>query len=339
MNRNDRPVVLTGVAGFVGYHVAERLLEAGLEVVGVDAVDSYYDPALKWARLALLQGRPRFRFERLDLADAPAVERLFAEVRPERVIHLAAQAGVRYSVSHPHAYVHSNLAAFTVVLDVCHRSGVGHLVYASSSSVYGFQTKMPFSERDAACRPASLYAATKRANELLAHSYSHVHGLPSTGLRLFTVYGPWGRPDMALTRFAKSILAGEPVEVYNGGDLVRDFTYVDDVVAAIVRAVEVVPSARTSFDAPAHDPATSSGPFRILNVGSHRPVPVGRVLDLLEGALGVPAVRAYLPAQPGDVPATFADLSELRAVLGELPITPIEVGIERFASWYRAYYR
>lgn len=331
-------VLVTGVAGFVGYHVAERLLADGCEVVGADVVDAYYDPALKWARLARLEGRPGFRFERIELADPAAVDHLFAEVRPERVIHLAAQAGVRYSVSHPHAYVHSNLAAFTVVVDACHRSDVEHFVYASSSSVYGIQTKMPFSEHDAACHPASLYAATKRSNELLAHSYSHVFGLPTTGLRLFTVYGPWGRPDMALTRFARSILAGEPLEVFNQGDLSRDFTYVDDVAAAIVRAADVVPTADARFDPACPDPASSSAPYRILNVGSHRPVPIGQVIDLLEAALGVPAVRVLLPAQPGDVRATFADLSELHATLGSLPITPLELGIGRFSSWYRSYY-
>lgn len=332
------PVLLTGVAGFIGYHVCERLLSEGQEVIGLDVVNDYYDPALKWARLARLEGRPGFRFERLDLADGPAMARLFAESRPELVIHLAAQAGVRYSLTHPEAYVASNLVGFSHVLEGCRRSGVRHLVYASSSSVYGLHTRMPFSEHDGVGHPVSLYAATKRSNELCAHSYSHMFGLPTTGLRFFTVYGPWGRPDMAMFLFAKAILAGEPIDVFNHGDMRRDFTYIDDIVSGVVKVAAQVPARNPSFDAANPDPATSSAPYRVFNIGNHQPEPLLRLIGLMEEALGRPAIQNLLPMQMGDVPTTWAAVDDLRDAVGFVPSTPLEVGVRRFVEWYRGYY-
>ena len=332
------PVLLTGVAGFIGYHVAERLRAEGREVEGVDIVNDYYDPALKWARLARLEGRPGFRFVRADIADTAVMAALFEEVRPQIVIHLAAQAGVRYSLTNPHAYIQANLAGFANILEGSRHQKVRHLVYASSSSVYGNHTNLPFSEHQGVDHPVSLYAATKKANELMAHSYSHIFRLPTTGLRFFTVYGPWGRPDMALFLFTRAILAGEPIDVFNHGGMQRDFTYVDDIVTGVVRVADVPAAPNPGFD-PAHaDPASSSAPFRVFNIGNRRSEPLLKLIGLLEEALGKPAIRNLLPMQPGDVPATCADVTDLGDAVGFRPDTPIEVGVRRFVAWYRGYY-
>jgi UDP-glucuronate 4-epimerase len=314
-------VLVTGAAGFIGMHVAERLLADGCEVVGVDSLDAYYDPVLKAARLARLQAMPGFAFERLDVADGPAMAALFESGGFDRVVHLAAQAGVRHSLKNPHAYAQSNLLGFVNVLEGCRHAGVGHLVYASSSSVYGGNVKMPFSEDDRVDHPVSLYAATKKANELMAHSYSHLFGLPTTGLRFFTVYGPWGRPDMAAFLFVDAILAGRPIDVFNHGDMRRDFTYVDDIVEGVVRVLGHVPS-----------------PYRVLNIGNSDPVALGDFIAAIENALGAKAHRLLLPMQPGDVPATFADVSALTALIGFRPGTDVREGVLRFVEWYRAYY-
>jgi UDP-glucuronate 4-epimerase len=314
-------VLVTGAAGFIGMHVAERLLADGCEVVGVDSLDAYYDPALKAARLARLQATPGFSFERLDVADRAATAALFGSGGFERVVHLAAQAGVRHSLQNPHAYAQSNLVGFVNVLEGCRHAGVGHLVYASSSSVYGGNETMPFSEDDRVDHPVSLYAATKKANELMAHSYSHLFGLPTTGLRFFTVYGPWGRPDMAAFLFVDAILSGRPIDVFNHGDMKRDFTYVDDIVEGVVRVLGHVPS-----------------PYRVLNIGNSDPVALGDFIAAIEDALGMKAHRRLLPMQPGDVPATFADVSALTALIGFKPGTDVREGVRRFVDWYRAYY-
>lgn len=332
------PILLTGVAGFIGYHVAERLLSEGREVVGLDVVNDYYDPALKWARLARLEGRPGFRFVRLDIADNAGMAALFAEVKPETVIHLAAQAGVRYSLTNPDAYIQANLVGFTNILEGSRHQKVRHLVYASSSSVYGNHTNLPFSEHQGVDHPVSLYAATKKANELMAHSYSHNFGLPTTGLRFFTVYGPWGRPDMALFLFTRAILAGKPIDVFNHGAMQRDFTYVDDIVTGVVRVADAVATPNPAFDPSHPDPASSSAPFRVFNIGNRRSEPLLKLISILEEALGRPAIRNLLPMQPGDVPATCADVSDLGAAVGFQPDTPIEVGVRRFVDWYRDYY-
>lgn len=332
-------ILLTGVAGFIGYHVAERLLARGDEVVGLDNLNAYYDVRLKEARLARLTGRPGFTFHRLDLADRAGMERLFAETRPQRVIHLAAQAGVRYSLTHPHAYVESNLVGFLHVLEGCRHHGVEHLVYASSSSVYGANTRMPFSVHDNVDHPVSLYAASKKANELMAHTYSHLYGLPSTGLRFFTVYGPWGRPDMALFLFTRAILEGRPIDVFNEGRMRRDFTYIDDIVEGVVRVTDRVPTGNPEWSGDAPDPGTSRAPYRIYNIGNHAPVELLDLIAVLEAALGRRAEKRLLPMQPGDVPATFADVDDLRRDVGFQPATPIEEGVRRFVAWYREFYR
>jgi len=332
------PILLTGVAGFIGFHVAERLLAEGREVVGVDNMNDYYDPALKFARLARLEGRAGFRFVRADIADVAAMTALFAEVKPGVVIHLAAQAGVRYSLTNPHAYVQANVVGFLNILEGCRHTKVRHLAYASSSSVYGNHTNLPFSEHSGVDHPVSLYAATKKSNELMAHSYSHVFGLPTTGLRFFTVYGPWGRPDMAMFLFTRAILAGKPIDVFNHGNMQRDFTYVDDIVTGVVRVADKPPTASPSFD-PAHaDPASSSAPFRVFNIGNHRSEPLLKLISVLEDALGKKAIKNLLPMQPGDVPATFADVADLGAAVGFQPDTPIEIGVKKFVDWYRSYY-
>jgi len=329
--------LVTGCAGFIGYHVAARLLADGEEVAGLDNLNPYYDPALKRARLGRLVSNPRFRFVEADLADGAAMRALFAG-RFDRVIHLAAQAGVRYSLEHPHSYVASNLAGFLNVLEGCRHSGAGHLVYASSSSVYGANTRMPLSVHDHTDHPLSLYAATKKSNEVMAHAYSHLFGIPTTGLRFFTVYGPWGRPDMALFRFTKAILEGQPVALYDHGRGHRDFTYVDDVVEGVVRIAErpARPDSAWSGDRP--DPATSQAPFRVYNIGNESPVPVLELLEALEAALGRKAIRELLPSQPGDVPMTHADVSALSAATGFRPRTPIREGIGRFVEWYLDYF-
>ncbi len=333
------PVLITGAAGFIGYHVAERYLAAGRPVIGIDNLNAYYDVGLKQARLARLEAHPNFRFLKLDIAEADAVDALFAEHRFRLVVHLAAQAGVRYSLENPRAYARSNVDGFLNILEGCRHHGCAHLVYASSSSVYGALTKMPFSVHDNVDHPVSLYAATKKANELFAHSYSHLYGLPTTGLRFFTVYGPWYRPDMALFLFTRAILAGEPISVFNNGLMQRDFTYVDDVVDGVVRIGERIAAPNPGWDGARPDPGTSAAPYRLYNIGNNQPVQLLHLIDVLEGCLGVKAVRRMLPMQAGDVPATFADVDDLSAAVGFAPSTPIEAGVERFVRWYRAYYR
>lgn len=332
-------VLVTGVAGFIGFHVSRRLLARGDEVVGVDNVNDYYDVRLKRDRLAQLLGRDGFEFHELDVADRSTVPRLFAAAQAPTVIHLAAQAGVRYSLTNPHAYVDSNLVGFVNILEGCRHNGVRHLAYASSSSVYGANTQMPFSVHDNVDHPLSLYAATKKANELMAHTYSHLYGLPTTGLRFFTVYGPWGRPDMALFLFTKAILEGRPIDVFNHGKMQRDFTYIDDIVEGILRVADrpAGPNEKWTGDQP--DPGTSRGPYRVYNIGNHQPVQLEYFIDVLEQALGRKAVRNLLPMQPGDVPATYADVEDLMQDVGFQPATPIEQGIRQFVAWYREYYR
>ena len=334
-------VLVTGTAGFIGYHTAEALLARGDTVVGVDVVNAYYDQRLKEARLERLKARPGFIEARLDVADAAALEHVFAAHRPVRVIHLAAQAGVRYSVENPSAYVDSNLVGFANVLEACRRYGVDHLVYASTSSVYGGNRVQPFAEHHGVGHPMSLYAATKRANEVMAHSYAHLFGLPCTGLRFFTVYGPWGRPDMALFKFTAAILAGQPIDVYNEGRMQRDFTYVDDIVEGIVRAADAVPVADPAWSGsvPQPDPSRSGiAPFRIFNIGRGEAVELTRYVEVLEATLGRRAQINLLPLQSGDVVSTLADTAALREAVGYRPTTPIEVGVGRFVDWYRSYY-
>jgi len=332
-------VLITGVAGFIGFHLGKRLLARGDEVVGLDNLNDYYDVTLKKARLAQLKGQRGFRFSKLDLADREGIPRLFKKHKPEVVVNLAAQAGVRYSQENPHAYIDSNLLGFANILEGCRHFGVKHLVYASSSSVYGANTKMPFSVHDNVDHPLSLYGASKKANELMAHTYSHMYGLPATGLRFFTVYGPWGRPDMALFLFTKAILKGQPINVFNYGKMRRDFTYIDDIVEGVVRVSDrpAEPNRTWSGDSP--DPGSSAAPYKLYNIGNHNPVELMRFIEVLEDHLGVKAVKNMLPMQPGDVPATFADVDDLVRDVGFKPSTPIEVGIERFVTWYRSYYR
>ncbi|MEZ6023922.1 MAG: NAD-dependent epimerase [Hyphomonadaceae bacterium] len=332
------PILVTGAAGFIGYHLAERLLNEGRAVIGIDNLNGYYDVTLKQARLERLRGRNGFSFEQLDLADGEGMKALFAKHRFELVFNLAAQAGVRYSLVNPQAYVRSNLEGFVNVLEGCRHYGVKHLVYASSSSVYGAVTKMPFSVHQNVDHPLSMYAASKKANELMAHSYSHLYRLPTTGLRFFTVYGPWGRPDMAMFLFARAILAGEAIDVFNHGNMERDFTYVDDIVESVVRVGDNIaaPNAGWSSDTP--DPATSSAPYRLYNIGNHSPVKLMRLIEIIEDALGMKAKKNFLAMQPGDVPATFADVADLARDVDFSPRTPIETGVQRFVDWYRSYY-
>jgi len=331
-------ILVTGTAGFIGNHVALRLLDRGDEVVGVDNVNDYYDPSLKEARLARLAGRPGWTERRLDIADREAMRALFAEVRPERVIHLAAQAGVRYSLTNPHAYADSNLVGFVNILEGCRHAQVEHLSYASSSSVYGANTTMPFRVHDNVDHPISLYAASKKANELMAHTYSHLFGLPTTGLRFFTVYGPWGRPDMALFMFTRAILRGEPIDVFNHGDMQRDFTYIDDIVEGVIRVSDRPAPPNPDWSGASPDPGTSRAPFRVYNIGNNAPVRLMDMIAALEACLGTEAKKNYLPMQPGDVPATYADASDLFDAVGFKPETSITDGITRFVAWYRAYY-
>ena len=330
--------LVTGAAGFIGYHTAERLLARGDEVVALDNLNDYYDVSLKERRLELLRRWPRFSFHRLDLADRSGVENLFAATRPKVVINLAAQAGVRYSLTHPHVYIDSNVTGFLHILEGCRGHGVEHLVYASTSSVYGANTRMPFSERESVSHPITLYAATKKANEVMAHSYSHLYGIPSSGLRFFTVYGPWGRPDMALFLFTKAIVEGRPIDVFNHGEMGRDFTYVDDIVEGIVRVADVPAQPNPNWDGAAPDPATSTAPWRIYNIGNGRPTSLLRFIDVLEECLGKKAERRLLPMQLGDVPSTWADVSLLEEAVGYSPSTTVEVGVRRFVEWYRDYY-
>ena len=331
-------ILLTGVAGFIGSHLAHVLLARGDEVVGVDNINDYYDVRLKEARLSRLQGLKGFRFIRQDLADRPATAALFSEVRPDRVVHLAAQAGVRYSLTNPHAYVDANLVAFVNILEGCRHNGVQHLVYASSSSVYGANTTMPFSIHHNVDHPLSLYAATKKANELMAHTYSHLYQLPTTGLRFFTVYGPWGRPDMALFLFTKAIREGRPIDVFNDGKMRRDFTYVDDIVEGVKRVTDNVPTGNPAWTGERPDPGTSRAPYKIYNIGNNNPVELMHLIGTLEKSLGVTAKKNFLPMQAGDVPATFADVDDLIADVGFKPSTSIESGVERFVAWYRGFY-
>jgi len=331
-------VLVTGAAGFIGAALCERLLARGDEVVGIDNLNDYYEVSLKEARLARLTGRPGFRFERLDLADRAGMERLFASEGFAGVVNLAAQAGVRYSLENPHAYIESNVVGFLHVLEGCRHHGVGHLVFASSSSVYGANTAMPYSVHHNVDHPYSLYAATKKGNELMAHTYAHLYGIPSTGLRFFTVYGPWGRPDMAPIKFARAIVAGRPIDVYNYGNHRRDFTYIDDIVEGVVRVLDRPPQGNPEWSGDAPDPATSRAPWRVYNIGNHEPVHLMRFIELLEENLGRTAQKNLLPLQPGDVPDTYADVSDLKRDVGYQPATPIEEGVRRFVDWFRDYY-
>jgi UDP-glucuronate 4-epimerase len=331
-------LLVTGTAGFIGSATAERLLDRGDEVVGLDNLNDYYDVSLKQARLARLKGHGAFRFVHMDLADRHAMARLFAAEQFERVVHLGAQAGVRYSLKEPHAYIDSNIVGTLNVLEGCRHHGVAHLVYASSSSVYGASTKLPYSVHEPASHPVSLYAATKRANELMAHSYSSLFALPTTGLRFFTVYGPWGRPDMALFLFARAILEGKPIEVFNYGHHKRDFTYIDDIVEGVVRVLDRVAQPDPTWDSSQPDPGSSRAPYRIYNIGSNRPIDLLRYIEVLEECLGRKVEKTLLPMQPGDVTDTFADVRELIEDVGYKPDTPIEVGVRNFVTWYRDYY-
>lgn len=332
-------ILVTGAAGFIGSTLSHRLLERGDQVLGYDNLNDYYDPALKQARLDRLLPLPGFSFVRGALEDRAALDRAFADFRPERVVNLAAQAGVRYSLENPQAYIQANLVGFMNILEACRHGGVGHLVYASSSSVYGANRKLPFRVDDPVDHPVSLYAATKKANELMAHTYSHLFGLPTTGLRFFTVYGPWGRPDMALFLFTGNILRGEPIQVFNHGRHTRDFTYIDDIVDGVVASLDHVPAGDPDFDPLKPRPGTSSAPYRVFNIGNQTPVQLERYIQIIEDKLGRKAEKILLPLQPGDVPDTHADVSDLAAVTGYAPATPVDVGVGRFIDWYRQYYQ
>ena len=337
-DHDSRAVLVTGAAGFIGYHLAERLLADGWRVVGLDNLNDYYDPELKQARLARLEGREGFTFARIDLADREEMESLFSAHNFDTVVNLAAQAGVRYSIENPHSYVDSNLVGFLHILEGCRHSGVGHLVYASSSSVYGANTTMPFSVHDNVDHPMSLYAATKKANELMAHTYSNLYGLPTTGLRFFTVYGPWGRPDMALFKFTRKILAGEAIDVFNYGNHRRDFTYIDDIIEGVVRVMARPAQSNDSWSGDRPDPATSRAPWRVYNIGNSQPVELMRYIEVIEDCLGSKAEKNLLPLQPGDVPDTYADVEALTSEVDYKPDTPIEEGVAAFIEWYREYY-
>ncbi|MEZ5446159.1 MAG: NAD-dependent epimerase [Gammaproteobacteria bacterium] len=332
-------ILVTGAAGFIGSAVSLRLLARGDEVVGLDNLNDYYDVTLKEARLARLTGQKGFRFHKLDVADRPAMVEVFKNERPQRVVHLAAQAGVRYSLTNPHAYVDANLVGFVNILEGCRHNGIEHLVYASSSSVYGANTRMPFSVHDNIDHPVSLYAATKKANELMAHTYSHLYNMPTTGLRFFTVYGPWGRPDMSLFMFTKNILEGKPIDVFNFGNHRRDFTYVDDIIEGVIRALDHVAQPNPGWNSDAPDPGTSRAPYRVYNIGANNPVHLMHFIEVLEGCLGRKAEKNMLPLQPGDVPDTYADVKDLAADVGYRPQTTVETGIANFVKWYMDYYK
>jgi UDP-glucuronate 4-epimerase len=339
MSSTQTPILVTGVAGFIGFHVAKRLLERGERVIGLDNINDYYDVRLKEARLAQLTPFKDHRFVKLDLADREGMKALFAEGGIRRVVHLAAQAGVRYSLINPYAYTDSNIEGFLNILEGCRHTHVEHLVYASSSSVYGGNTRMPFSIHDNVDHPVSLYAASKKANELMAHCYAHIYRLPCTGLRFFTVYGPWGRPDMALFIFTKAILEGRPIEVFNHGKMRRDFTYIDDIVEGVIRTLDHPATPNPSWTGDQPDPGTSAAPARVYNIGNHQPVELLDFIEVLEQALGRKAEKKLMPLQPGDVPATYADVEDLTRDVGFKPSTPIEVGIPRFVQWYREFYK
>ncbi len=332
-------LLVTGAAGFIGFHLSRRLLQLGFSVHGLDNLNNYYDVDLKKARLKRLETSSQFTFHEADLANRSTVEKVFADAKPARVINLAAQAGVRYSITHPYAYAESNLVGFLNILETCRHNHVQHLVYASSSSVYGANTVMPFSVHHNVDHPLSLYAATKKANELMAHTYSHLYNLPTTGLRFFTVYGPWGRPDMAMFIFTKAIIEGAPIPLFNHGRMRRDFTYVDDIVEGVVRVTEKIPTPNPAWDGAHPDPGTSKAPYRIYNIGNNQPVELLYLISLLEGNIGKKAVLNPLPMQPGDVEATYADVQDLTRDVGFKPSTPIELGVKNFVSWYKDYYR
>ncbi|MGY1409858.1 NAD-dependent epimerase [Luteimonas sp. A611] len=331
-------VLVTGAAGFIGSHLTHRLVERGDEVLGYDNLNNYYDPTLKQARLDRLLPKPGFSFVQGSLEDRGTLERAFANFRPQRVVNLAAQAGVRYSLENPHAYIDSNIVGFTNVLEACRHGGAEHLVYASSSSVYGANRKLPFAVEDSVDHPVSLYAATKKANELMAHTYSHLFALPTTGLRFFTVYGPWGRPDMALFLFTKNIIEGRPIDVFNHGHHTRDFTYVDDIVEGVIRTLDRIPGPDPTYDPLLPNPGSSSAPYRVYNIGNHQPVQLLRYIEVLEECLGRKAEKNLLPMQPGDVPDTEADVEALRRDTGYQPSTTIETGVRNFVAWYREYH-
>ncbi len=331
-------VLVTGAAGFIGMHCIERLLARGDHVVGIDNLNDYYDVALKESRLSRIADHAAFRFHRVSIEDKEAMAGIFAEEKPDRVIHLAAQAGVRYSLENPHAYIDANLQGFMNILEGCRHNDVAHLAYASSSSVYGGNAQMPFSEHHSVDHPVSLYAATKKANELMAHTYSHLYGLPTTGLRFFTVYGPWGRPDMALFLFTDAIRNGRPIDVFNQGAMVRDFTYIDDIVEGVIRVLDKTATPDPDFDPMNPDPGTSTAPFRVFNIGNGNPTPLMDYIGALEDALGMTAEKNMMPMQPGDVPATSADTSELRDWVGFAPNTDVRDGVQRFVDWYIGYY-
>lgn len=334
-----KKILVTGTAGFIGFHYAQRLLRDGYHVLGVDNVNDYYDTSLKEDRIQILESEEAFEFVRADLNDRAAIEKIFSDFKPQVVVNLAAQAGVRYSIENPHAYIDSNLLGFTNILEGCRHHDVEHLIYASSSSVYGANTKVPFSVEHNVDHPVSLYAATKKANELMAHTYAHLYGLPCTGLRFFTVYGPWGRPDMAYYKFTKAIYAGEEIQVYNNGDMMRDFTYIDDIVEAMTRLVNHIPSANKDWSGDDPDPSSSYAPFRIYNIGNNSPVKLMDFIDILEQQIGIEAKKKFLPMQPGDVYSTFADTKALEQDVGFKPNTSLDKGLGEFIHWYRDYYK
>jgi UDP-glucuronate 4-epimerase len=333
------PILVTGAAGFIGFHLARRYLDAGRPVIGFDNLNDYYDVTLKHARLGVLKQNPTFQFVHADLADAAALNRLFEQHGFEVVVNLAAQAGVRYSLTNPQAYVESNLVGFVNILEACRHHGARHLLYASSSSVYGGVTRMPFSVHQNVDHPLSVYAATKKSNELLAHAYSHLFRLSTTGLRFFTVYGPWGRPDMALFIFTRAILAGKPIQIFNHGHMERDFTYIDDIVDGVFRLTDKMPQPDEGWNADAPEPGRSSAPYRLYNIGNSQPVPLMQLISVLENCLGIEAKKEFLPMQPGDVPATYADIDDLAREVGFQPRTGIETGVAKFVAWYRKYYK
>ncbi|MDB9541466.1 NAD-dependent epimerase [Anabaenopsis tanganyikae CS-531] len=332
-------ILVTGAAGFIGFHLSQRLLNRGDEVIGLDNLNNYYDVSLKQARLAQLQSEQLFTFTQLDLADQEGINNLFTTHQFDVVVNLAAQAGVRYSLQNPHAYINSNILGFTNILEGCRHSQVKHLVFASSSSVYGANTKIPFSVHDNVDHPISLYAASKKANELMAHTYSHLYGLPTTGLRFFTVYGPWGRPDMAYFLFTKAILSGQPIDVFNYGKMKRDFTYIDDIIEGVVRVIDTIPQGNPHWSGDKPDPGTSKAPYKIYNIGNNNPVELLHFIEVIENCLGMKAQKNMLPLQPGDVTMTYADVDDLIADVGFKPATPIDVGIRRFIDWYSNYYQ